>query len=81
MLHIKILYIPNEEKLIRLIQKSQGQVSFLCPGHGLYDLSQENADMELLKTEIRKEKGIDVFLSDKDDYFRFINYMVYAGYE
>ena len=29
MLHIKIFYIPNEEKLIRLIQKSQGQVSFL----------------------------------------------------
>lgn len=37
--------------------------------------------MELLKEEIRKGKGIDVFLSDKDDYFKFINYMVYAGYE
>lgn len=67
--------------MIHLIQKSQGQVSFLCLGHGLYDLSQENADMELLKMKIRKGKGIDVFLSDKDDYFRFINYMVYAGYE
>lgn len=81
MLHIKIFYIPNEEKLIRLIQKSQGQVSFLCPGHALYDLSQENVDMELLKTEIRKGKGIDVFLSDRDDHFRFINYLVYGGYE
>ena len=39
MLQIKILYIPDEEKLIRLIQKSQGQVSFLCPGNALYDLS------------------------------------------
>ena len=70
MLHIKILYIPNVEKLIYLIQKSCGQVLFLCPGHALYDLSQENADMELLKEEIRKGKGLDVFLSDKDDYFR-----------
>lgn len=81
MLHIKILYIPDEEKLIRLITQSQGKVAFLCPGHALYDLSQENADMELLKEEIQKGKGIDVFLSNKDDYFRFINYMVYAGYE
>lgn len=81
MLQIKILYIPDEEKLIRLIKKSKGQVSFLYLGHTIYDLSQENADMELLKEEIRKGKGIDVFLSDKDDYFKFINYMVYAGYE
>lgn len=58
MLHIKILYIPNVEKLIYLIQKSCGQVLFLCPGHALYDLSQENADMELLKEEIRKGKDL-----------------------
>lgn len=31
MLRIKILYIPDEEKLIRLIKKSQGQVSFFMP--------------------------------------------------
>lgn len=81
MLHIKILYIPDKEKLVRLIKKSKGQVLFLYLGHTIYDLSQENADTELFKEEIRKGKGIDVFLSDKDDYFRFINYMVYAGYE
>lgn len=81
MLHIKILYIPAEEKLIRLIQKSQGQVSFLRPGHGLYDLSQEHADMELLKAEIRKGSGIDVYLSDKKDYCRLITYLADCGYE
>ena len=35
----------------------------------------------ILRLLIQKGKGIDVFLSNKDDYFRFINYMVYAGYE
>lgn len=56
MLQIKILYIPDEEKLISLIKKSQGRVSFLYSGHVLYDLSQENADMKLLKEEIGKAR-------------------------
>lgn len=81
MLNIKVLFIPDIEKLIQLIAKSKGKILLLRQNRTLYDLTDKNANMDFLKEEVQKGKGIDVYLSDKDDYFCFINYMVYAGYD
>lgn len=81
MLNIKVLFIPDIEKLIQLIAKSKGKILLLRQNRTLYDLTDKNANMDFLKEEVQKGKGIDVYLSDKDDYFCFINYMVYAGHD
>ena len=78
MLNIKILLVPDLEKLTRLIAQSKGKVFLLQQNRTLYDLTEENANMDLLKEEVRNRREIDIYLAEKEDYFRFIYYFLAA---
>ena len=70
------MHIPNIEKLIEIIEQSCGDVLLHLPDNTVRDLKGENVALHVLKEEVSKGYGIELYLSESKDYFKFVYYTV-----
>lgn len=73
---IKFRAIPSIEKLNNLIKESKGNVYLELPNKAFLDLRKEQNLYNLLDKEVKENHSVSIHVFDKDDYFRFVNYMI-----
>lgn len=73
---IKFRVTSNIEELDSIITESKGKIYLELPNKVLLDLKKEHDLYDLLKKEKKENNVIMLHVYDKDDYFRFVNYMI-----
>lgn len=76
MYHLNLKRIPNANKLEKVIQESKGSVLLKLPNNEFYNLKEEQMGTQLLKVFRPGRDGLDIQVSDKEDFVQFLSYMV-----
>lgn len=79
MYKVNIRRIKNTEKFIQLVKNSHGHVFLELPDETLCDLKQNEAVLQMLRMVNPGELWLDLFLTDSQDSYNFMAYMVGAG--
>lgn len=79
MYKINIRRIENTEKFIQMVENSRGNVFLKLPNETLCDLKQNEAVLQMLWMINPEEIWLDLFLTDSQDSYNFMAYMVGAG--
>lgn len=79
MYKVNIRTIKNTERFIQMVTNSHGHVFLELPNETLCDLKQNAAALQMLRMINPGEVWLDLFLTDVQDSYDFIAYMVGAG--
>ncbi len=79
MYRLNLKRIPNAEKLEKVIRESKGNVLLRLPNNEVYDLKEEKMGTQLLKVLVPGEEGMDIQVSDGEDFIQFVSYMMNAA--
>ncbi|WP_230159630.1 hypothetical protein [Peribacillus sp. Bi96] len=78
MIKIKIMQIPNVEKLKKIIEQSCGDVLLHLPDNNtVHDLKNDSIALQFLKQKASKGSGVEIYLSEAKDYFKFVYYTMF----
>lgn len=76
---VNLRRIKNTEKFIQLVENSRGHVFLELPDKTLCDLKQNREVLQMLRMINPGEVWLDLFLTDTQDSYNFMAYMVGAG--
>ncbi len=79
MYKVNIRTIKNTDKFIQMVENSHGSVFLEMPNETLCDLKQNAAVLQMLRMINPKELWLDLYLTDVQDSYSFMAYMVGAG--
>ncbi len=79
MYKVNIRTIKNTDKFIQMVKNSSGSVFLEMPDETLCDLKQNTAALQMLRMINPRELWLDLFLTDAQDSYNFMAYMVGAG--
>lgn len=79
MYKVNIRTIKNTEKFINMVKESRGHVFLELPNEAPCDLKQNAAALQMLRMINPGEVWLDLFLTDAQDSYNFMAYMVGAG--
>ncbi len=79
MYRLNLKQIPNAERLEKVIKESKGSVLLKLPNNEIYNLKEEQMGTELLKVLVPGEDGLDIRVSEGEDFIQFVSYMVNAA--
>lgn len=73
---LKIYLTPNIEKLISLVEQSCGNVLFRLSDNSLRNLKNDSEAATFLIQKADWCHGVEIYLTDTKDYFKFVNFMM-----
>ena len=76
---VTIRRIKNTEKFIQMVESSKGHVFLQLPNEAFCDLKQNRDALQMLRMVNPEEVWLDLFLTDDQDSYNFMAYMVGAG--
>lgn len=76
MYRLNLKQIPNANKLEKVIKESKGNVLLKLPNNEFYNLKEEKMATQLIKVFKPGRDGLDIELSEKEDFVHFLSYMV-----
>ncbi len=76
MYRLNLKRIPNANKLEEVIRGSKGDVFLKLPDNEYYNLKEEKMGTQLLKVCKPGSDGLDIRVSNGEDYIQFLSYMV-----
>lgn len=76
---VTIRRIKNTEKFIQMVESSKGHVFLKLPNEAYCDLKQNRDALQMLRMINPEEVWLDLFLTDDQDSYNFMAYMVGAG--
>lgn len=79
MYKVNIRKIKNTEKFIQLVKNSRGHVFLELPDETLCDLKQNKEALQMIRMINPGELWLDLFLTDSQDSYNFMAYLVGAG--
>ncbi len=79
MYKVNIRRIKNTDKFIQMVENSRGAVFLKLPDETFCDLKQNNEVLQMLHMINPGEVRLDFFLTDSQDSYNFMAYMVGAG--
>ena len=79
MYKVNIRRIKNADKFIQMVENSRGAVFLKLPDETFCDLKQNNEVLQMLHMINPGEVRPDFFLTDSQDSYNFMAYMVGAG--
>ncbi len=65
-----------KEKLEKVIKESKGNVLLRLPNNEVYDLKEDKMGTQLLKVLVPGVDGMDIQVSDGEDFIQFVSYMM-----
>ncbi len=71
-----IFFIPDTEKFINMVEKSQGDVIVHLPNGSQVNLKQNHTAKQLFQIMHPGQSGLNISLSDSDDVPVFLRYMM-----
>lgn len=78
MIKVKIMQITNVKKLKKIIEQCCGDVRLQLPGNNtVRDLKNDSIALQYLKQEASKGYGVEIYLFEPKDYFKFIYYTMF----
>lgn len=78
---LKIMQIHNVKRLIEIIEQSRGKVLLHFPDNTVRDLKNDSVALQLLEQEASKGNGVEIYLSEAKDYFKFVYYIIGGCYD
>lgn len=79
MYKVNIRRMKNTDKFIQMVKNSRGRVFLELPDETLCDLKQNTEALQMLRMINPGELWLDLFLTDAQDSYNFMAYMVGAG--
>ena len=79
MYKVNIRRIKNADKFIQMVENSRGAVFLKLPDETFCDLKQNNEVLQMLHMINPGEVRLDFSLTDSQDSYNFMAYMVGAG--
>lgn len=79
MYNLNLKQIPNAEKLEKVIKESKGTVLLKLPNNETYNLKEEQMGTKLLQVFKPGADGLDIQVSEGEDFIQFVSYMVNAA--
>lgn len=79
MYKVNIRRMKNTDKFIQMVKNSRGRVFLELPDETLCDLKQNTEALQMLRMINPGELWLDLFLTDTQDSYDFMAYMVGAG--
>lgn len=79
MYRVNIRKIGKVEKFINMVEKCRGRVYLGLPNQTLCDLKQNRAALQMLHMVNPNDLGLELFLTDTQDSYDFMSYMMCAG--
>lgn len=76
---VTIRKMKNTEKFIRMVEDSRGNVFLKLPNETYCDLKTNGDALQMLRMVNPEEVWLDLFLTDEQDSYNFMAYMVGAG--
>lgn len=76
---VTIRRIKNTEKFIQMVENSRGHVFLKLPNETYCDLKQNGEALQMLRMVNPEEVWLDLLLTDDQDSYHFMAYMVGAG--
>ncbi len=79
MYKINIRRIKNTDKFIKMVENCRGCVFLQLPNEMFCDLKQNKEALQIIRMINPNEFWLDLFLTDAQDSYTFMAYMVGAG--
>ena len=76
MYRLNLKQIPNANKLEKVIKESKGSVLLKLPNDEFYNLKEEKMGTQLLKVFQPGTDGLEIQLTNEEDFVHFLSYMV-----
>lgn len=79
MYKVNIRRIKNTDKFIQMVENSRGHVFLELPNEVFCDLKENAEALQMLRLTDPGNFGLNFFLTDSQDSYNFMAYMVGAG--